>query len=79
VISANLLIVVVIAVVVLALLVVLAVAVRAAVARSTNALPPPEDDAGVATGMACPFCKRRYDPSQTGGRCPGCGAAAPRR
>jgi Zn finger protein HypA/HybF involved in hydrogenase expression len=28
--------------------------------------------------FACPFCKRPYDPAQTGRRCPGCGAAAPR-
>lgn len=31
------------------------------------------------TAIVCPFCKREYDPPETGNRCPSCGAAAPRR
>ena len=31
------------------------------------------------TAIVCPFCKREYDPPVTGDRCPGCGAAAPRK
>jgi hypothetical protein len=31
------------------------------------------------TVIVCPFCRREYDPPDTGGRCPGCGAAAPRK
>jgi len=30
------------------------------------------------TAVVCQFCKREYEPSETGRRCPGCGAATPR-
>ena len=77
--SPNLLLVIV-PVVVMALLVILAVAVRGARARPDRALPPASANGGeAAAGMVCPFCRRRYDPAQAGGRCPGCGAASPGR
>jgi hypothetical protein len=31
------------------------------------------------TAVVCQFCNREYEPSETGGRCPGCGAATPRK
>ncbi|HSR22400.1 MAG TPA: hypothetical protein VLW53_02535 [Candidatus Eisenbacteria bacterium] len=68
---------VVVAVAVIAVAVLLAVRARRARLRGSGALPPPgEPPAGA---FVCPFCKRPYDPGETGGRCPACGAAAPRR
>jgi hypothetical protein len=72
--------------VVIAVLVLLVLAVVLAVgllvvrrgARSPLSLPS-ASSGEAAGGFVCPFCKRRYDPGQSGGRCPACGAAAPRR
>jgi hypothetical protein len=50
-------------------------------ARSRSAAPRPAQGAtgpSSPTAIVCSFCKREYDPAETGGRCPGCGAAAPR-
>jgi len=67
---------IVIAVLALVVLVVAAVLVARAIRSAPDRTAPPDAPPG---GFACPFCKRPYDPAQTGGRCPGCGAAAPRR
>ena len=51
-------------------------------ARSRSAAPRAVTGAtgtSSPTAIVCSFCKREYDPAETGGRCPGCGAAAPRR
>ena len=65
-----------VAVIVIVLAVVLAVRARAR-SRRPQALPGPTGPSS-PTAIICPFCKREYDPAETGGRCPGCGAAAPR-
>ncbi len=46
---------------------------------SAPALPPATSTPSSPTAITCPFCKREYEPNETAGRCPGCGAAAPRR
>jgi hypothetical protein len=67
------------AVVLVALLVIVLLAVRAR-SRSGAAQAPPDQVAPSSpTAIVCSFCKREYDPAETGGRCPGCGAAAPRK
>jgi len=65
-----------VAVIVIVLAVVLAVRARSQSGRP-QALPGATGPSS-PTAIICPFCKREYDPAETGGRCPGCGAAAPR-
>ena len=72
-ISGTALIVVAVVLVVVALAIVAALVLRRSARPSAHVLPPPSEQ-----GFVCPFCKRPYDPAQTGGRCPSCGAAAPR-
>ena len=75
--SAILIAAIVVAVAVIVAAVLLALGARRARLPGSGALPPPgEPPAGA---FVCPFCKRPYDPGATGGRCPACGAAAPRR
>jgi hypothetical protein len=50
--------------------------VRASRPRPAAALPSAAPSS--PTAIVCQFCKREYEPSQTGRRCPGCGAASPR-
>jgi hypothetical protein len=64
---------VVLVVVVLAVAVLLAMRARRS-APGRSALP----EAPAPGAYTCPFCKRPYDPAQSGNRCPACGAAAPR-
>jgi hypothetical protein len=66
------------AVVLIIIVLAVVLAVRAlASRRRPQALPGPTGPSS-PTAITCPFCKREYDPAETGGRCPGCGAAAPR-
>jgi hypothetical protein len=65
-----------VALIILVLVVVLAVLARAR-SRRPQALPGPTGPSS-PTAIVCSFCKREYEPAETGGRCPGCGAAAPR-
>jgi len=69
-----------VAVVVLVAIVVAVLLVVRARSRSSRpqALPGRVGPAS-PTAIICPFCKREYEPEETGGRCPGCGAAAPRK
>ena len=68
-ISGPLVVVIVVAVIVVAVAALLVVRARSR-PGGQSALPgPPPSEAG---GYTCPFCKRPYDPAQTGGRCPGC-------
>ncbi|HXM58620.1 MAG TPA: hypothetical protein VOB72_24680 [Candidatus Dormibacteraeota bacterium] len=46
--------------------------------RAGQAAALPSAPTGAPGGYVCPFCKRPFEPEQTGGRCPSCGAAAPR-
>ena len=65
-----------------ALLVIVLAVVLAVRARSRSRRPQVLQGPTVPsspTAIVCSFCKREYEPSETGGRCPGCGAAAPRR
>jgi hypothetical protein len=62
-------------VIVVAVVLVLRGRSRAAAVSAPPAAPGPKSP----TTMVCPFCKVEYDPAETGGHCPGCGAAAPRR
>jgi hypothetical protein len=69
--------------VVAALVLIAVIAVVVVLLLRTRRAPRPAALPGsVATnapgGYVCPFCKRPYEPDQTGGRCPSCGAAAPR-
>jgi hypothetical protein len=73
VISSTTPIVVAVVLVLVVLAVVTALVLRRSARPSRDVLPPPSEQ-----GFVCPFCKRPYDPPQTGGRCPSCGAAAPR-
>ena len=67
------------AVIVLVAIVMVVLLVRArSRTRATRALPNRVGPSS-PTAVVCPFCKREYEPEETGGRCPGCGAAAPRR
>jgi hypothetical protein len=68
-----------VAVVLVALVVIVLLAVRA---RSRSGAPqalPGQVGPSSPTAIICSFCKREYDPAETDGRCPGCGAAAPRK
>jgi hypothetical protein len=66
------------AVVVIVVVLALVLAVRARTrSRRPRALPGPAGPSS-PTAIICPFCKREYDPAETNGHCPGCGAAAPR-
>jgi len=69
------------AVVLILILVVLVVVIRAVRARSRPRWPQalPSHVPLSPTAIVCPFCRREYDPPETGDRCPGCGAAAPRK
>ena len=62
-------------VVLLAVIVLLVVRSRAADPRAMAGPTGPSSP----TAIVCSFCKREYEPAETGGRCPGCGAAAPRK
>jgi hypothetical protein len=67
------------AVVLVALVVTVLLAVRArSRSGASQALPGPASPPS-PTAIVCSFCNREYDPAETGGRCPGCGAAAPRK
>jgi hypothetical protein len=67
-------------VLVIALLVVLLV-VRRSRSRSRGGGQPADRGTRPSspTAIACPFCRREYEPGEAGGRCPGCGAATPKR
>jgi len=64
------------------ILIVIVLAVVLAVrARSQSGRPqalPGATGPSSPTAIICPFCKREYEPAETSGRCPGCGAATPR-
>jgi hypothetical protein len=65
---------------VIVLLALAGVAVRRASRRREVRDTPRQDGRPPArAGLVCPFCRREYDPGQTGRRCPSCGAATPRR
>jgi hypothetical protein len=72
--SATVLVVVAVA----ALVVLAAAAALLLRGRARRARPAASSSAEGESGFVCPFCRRAYDPAQTGRRCPGCGAAAPR-
>lgn len=70
----------IVAAVVLLLVIVAVVllAVRARSRRVASPALPTRSGPPSPTAITCPFCKRDYEPAETDGRCPGCGAAAPR-
>jgi len=70
-----------IAAAVVAVIVIVVVVVLVVRARSRTGPPqalPGRTGPSSPTAIICPFCKREYEPAETSGRCPGCGAAAPR-
>ena len=67
------------AVVLVVLVVVVLLAVRARSRTGRRQALPGRVTPPSPTATVCPFCKREYEPAETGGRCPGCGAAAPRK
>jgi hypothetical protein len=68
----------VVVLVAIVLIVLLAVRARRR-SDAAQALPGRVGRPSSPTAIVCSFCKREYDPAETGGRCPSCGAAAPRK
>jgi len=64
-----------------ALVLIVAIVVLAVRARRSSAPRALPGAAGPRSpnAVVCSFCKREYDPGTSGGHCPGCGAATPRR
>jgi uncharacterized paraquat-inducible protein A len=65
------------ALVVVAAAVVVLVAVLGARSRAA-AMPEAPARPSSPTAIVCSFCKQEYEPAESAGRCPSCGAAAPR-